>query len=220
MKRWTVVLCGLLLPAPACWAGDDQDDSPPAIGVVDIAQVFEGYQMTRDLEERFDARQRDIRAQADNRRQAMEKQFASLEAFDPASKDYAERRENLQRMQFEFRVWLEMEEQRLKEEHMLWLRLIYDDVCQAVAQSARSRGVDLVLTHRELSDDVPDSSALRNEILLKKVLYFSDRIDLTGQVLRLVNESYEQRGGAASLRQTPPPPARAAFGRVTEPSPG
>jgi hypothetical protein len=47
---------------------------------------------------------------------------------------------------------------------------------------------------------------LRNEILLKKVLYFSDRVDLTGQVLRLVNESYERRGGASSLRQTPPRP--------------
>ena len=136
MKRWDVMLCGLLMPVAAWAAGDDRNDSPPAIGVVEIAQVFEGYQMTRDLEERFDARQRSIRAEADNRREAMEKQLASLEAFDPASKDHAERREGLQRMQFEFRVWLEMEEQRLKEEHMLWLRMIYDDVCRAVAQAA------------------------------------------------------------------------------------
>ena len=217
MKRWDVMLCGLLMPVAAWAAGDDRNDSPPAIGVVEIAQVFEGYQMTRDLEERFDARQRSIRAEADNRREAMEKQLASLEAFDPASKDHAERREGLQRMQFEFRVWLEMEEQRLKEEHMLWLRMIYDDVCRAVAQAARSRDIDLVLTHRELSEDVPDSSALRNEILLKKVLYFNERTDLTGQVLRLVNESYEERGGAASLRQTPTPQAPAAPRQETEP---
>ena len=211
------MLCGLLVPVLAWAAGDDRDDSPPPIGVVDIAQVFDGYQMTRDLEERFDTRQRGVRADADNRREAMEKQLASLEAFDPASRDYSERREGLQRMQFEFRVWLEMEEQRLKEEHMVWLRMIYDDVCRAVAQAARSRDIDLVLTYRELSEDVPDSSALRNEILLKKVLYFNERTDLTGQVLRLVNENYEERGGAASLRQPPTPPAPAALRRETEP---
>jgi Skp family chaperone for outer membrane proteins len=206
MKRRIVVLCGLLLFAPAASATDNQDGSPPAIGVVDIAQVFERYQMTRDLEERFDARQRAIRDEADNRRKAMENQFASLEAFDPASKDYAERRDGLRQMEFEFRVWLEMEEQRLKDEHMLWLRLIYDDVSEAVAQAARSRDIDLVLTYRDLSLDVPDSAALRNEILLKKVLYFTDRVDLTGQVLRLANESYERRGGRASLREPPPMP--------------
>ncbi len=216
MNRWTAVICGLLLLVPAGLAMGIQDGGPPGVGVVDIARVFEGYQMTRDLEQRFDARQQGIRAEADNRRQAMEKQLATLEAFDPTSKDYAERRDRLQQMQFEFRVWLEMEEQRLKEEHMLWLRMIYDDVSEAVAQSARSRGIDLVLTHRDLSEDVPDSSALRNEILLKKVLYFSDRVDLTGQVLRLVNENYEQRGGAAALKSKPPLPPPAASVPATD----
>lgn len=215
MKLRMVLACGLLLPGVA-WGADDEGDSGPRIGVVKIAQVFEGYRMTRDLEDRFDARRRAIGDEAESRRKAMDNRRAALEAFDPASRDYAERREELRRSAFEYKVWLEMEEQRLKEEHMAWLRMIYEDVCGAVAEAAQARGIDLVLTCDDLSEDVPDSVALRQEILLKKVLYFSERIDLTESVLRRLNESYEEKGGAASLRQ---PPAVEVSGSISEPPP-
>lgn len=197
------LLVGVLLPACVCSA----DEGQPALGgiaVVDLARVFDGYRMTKDLEQRFDDRRRVIGDQAESRRYAVEKQLTALQAFDPASRDYAERRNELYRMEFEFKVWLSMEEQRLKDEHMAWLRSIYDDVRQAVAGVAESRGIDLVLTYDELSPDVPDSLALRREILLKKVLYFSDRVDLTAQVLEGLNENYEKTGGAASLKEPPP----------------
>jgi Skp family chaperone for outer membrane proteins len=215
MKLRMVLACGLLLPG-AAWGADGEDNSGPKVGVVKVAQVFEGYQMTRDLENRFDGRRRAIGDEAENRRKAMDNQRAALEAFDPASRDYAERREGLRRAAFEYKVWLEMEEQRLKEEHMAWLRMIYEDVCGAVAKAAQARGIDLVLTCDELSQDIPDSVALRQEILLKKVLYFSGRIDLTESVLRRLNEGYEEKGGAASLRQ---PPATGVSGSTPEPLP-
>lgn len=202
MKLQIVWLCGLLLPGVA-WGADGEGQDEPKIGVVKIAQVFEGYQMTRDLEDRFDGRRRAITDEAENRRKAMDNRRAALEAFDPASKDYAERREELRQAAVEYKVWLEVEEQRLKEEHMAWLRLIYEDVCAAAAAEAQARGIDLVVTCDDLSEDVPDSVALRQEILLKKVLYFSGRIDLTESVLRRLNENYEKKGGAASLKQPP-----------------
>jgi Skp family chaperone for outer membrane proteins len=202
MKR-IALLAGLLLPAGVCAAQDGQA-SPTRIAVVKLAQVFDGYKMTKDLEQQFDERRRAIGEQAEDRRYAVEKQVAALQAFDPASKDFAERREELRRMEFEFKVWVSMEEQRLKDEHMAWLRRIYDDVRQAVADVSGARGVDLVLTYDELSPDVPDSLTLRREILLKKVLFFSDRIDLTDEVLGTLNESYEKKGGATSLKNPPP----------------
>ncbi len=197
------LLVGVLLPVCICSADEGQPASG-GIAVVDLARVFDGYRMTKDLEQRFDDRRRVIGDQAESRRYAVEKLLTALQAFDPASKDYAERRDELYRMEFEFKVWLSMEEQRLKDEHMAWLRSIYDDVRHAVAGAAEARGIDLVLTYDELSPDVPDSMSLRREILLKKVLYFSDRVDLTAQVLEGLNETYEKTGGAASLKEPPP----------------
>ena len=213
------LLTALLLPAALCLADQPQDQqtAEPSIAVVNLARIFDGYRMTKDLEQQFDNRRRAIGDQAEDRRFAVEKQLAALQAFDPASKDYAERRDELRRMEFEFKVWVSMEEQRLKDEHMSWLRRIYDDVREVVADVARARGIDLILTYDELSPDVPDSLALRREILLKKVLYFNDRVDLTAEVLGRLNERYEDRGGAASLRQ--PPPVDLGTQTPTPPSP-
>ena len=103
-------------------------------------------------------------------------------------------------MQIEARLWVELEEQKLKDEHMAWLRRIYEDVRTAVAAEAEKRNIDLVLTYKELPPNVPDSMTLRQEILLKQVLYFNDRVDLTESVLTSLNEKYTNAGGAATLR--------------------
>lgn len=184
--------CGLTA-TPASAQGQQK------IGVIDIAQVFERYQMTRDLEQRFDTKRRSIRDEAENRRKSMENQRAALDAFDPASQDFAERREKLRQASIEYKVWLETEEQMIKEEHMIWLRGIYENVEKAVAEEAKARNLDLVMAYSGLSPDLPDSMALRQEILLKKVIYFSDRVDLTQVVLKRLNDDYQGRGGAASL---------------------
>jgi hypothetical protein len=103
----------------------------------------------------------------------------------------------------EYKVWLEMEDVRLKSEHMAWLRKIYDDVRAEVAAVAKESGYDLVLTYDELSQDIPDSAALRREIVMKKVIFSSDRIDITDTVLARLNQTFEQKGGLQS--QGPPP---------------
>ncbi|MCP4250300.1 MAG: OmpH family outer membrane protein [bacterium] len=199
----TALLMGLLLPA---WTAPAEQPPEPKVAVVNLARVFDGYAMTKDLETRFEAKRRGIADDAENRRKSLEQQISALEAFDPASKDYAERRDQILNTQIEYRIWLEVEEARLKEEHMSWLRVIYNDVRTAVAEMAEQRGLDLVLTYDELSPDVPDSLALRREILLKKVLYFSDRIDLSETVLDQLNGTYAKRGGAASLGHAPTVP--------------
>ena len=202
----TALLIGLLLPAGAVGAQDPPASSTPKIAVLNLPQVFDGYRMTKDLEQRFDNKRLAIREEAENRRQSMDNQRAALEAFDPASKDYTERREELLRQQIEFQVWLEFEEQRLKAEHMAWLLQIYRNVNQVVEATANRRGIDLVLTYDEISTDVADSFALRQQFLLKKVLYFSNRLDLTEQVLKELNEQYATKGGGASLGSAPPLP--------------
>ena len=58
----------------------------------------------------------------------------------------------------------------------------------------------------ELFEDVRDSDLLRQQILLKKVLFFSERLDLTELVGKDLNDQYAKRGGAASLADAPPPP--------------
>jgi Skp family chaperone for outer membrane proteins len=172
----------------------------PSMAVLDLARVFEEYEMTRDLEEMFDQKRRAAAEEAEQRRASMDQMRRALAAFDPVSEDFARREEDLTRAQVDFEVWSGITEKRLKADHKKWLLKIYRHTQTTVAEIAAQRQIDLVLTYDKLTDDAPDSIALRQQILLQKVIYHSARIDITDEVLTRLNDSYRASGGIHSLQ--------------------
>ncbi len=170
------------------------------IGVVNIADVFDGYQMTTDLERLFQLREQQIKEQSQTRFLELDTLRKELEAFAPGTPDFDERYRTLARLEVEYQVWLGFEQRMLREEHMRRLMQIYEDTQSAVRGVAESRGLDLVLTYDRLSADAPDSVSMRQQILLQKVIYANDKIDLTQPVLEQLNRAYQERGGMDSLK--------------------
>ncbi len=170
------------------------------IGVINIADVFDGYQMTTDLERLFQLSEQKIKEQSQTRLAELDTLGKELEAFAPRTPDFDERRSALVRLEMEYQVWLGFEQRMLRDEHMRRLIQIYEDTQSAVRGVAESRGIDLVLTYDRLSADAPDSVSMRQQILLQKVIYANDRIDLTQPVLEQLNRAYQERGGMDSLK--------------------
>lgn len=170
------------------------------IGVINIADVFDGYQMTTDLERLFQLSEQRIKEESQTRLSELDTRRKELEAFAPGTPDFAERDRALVRLEMEYQVWLGFEQRMLRDEHMRRLVQIYEDTQSAVRSVAESRGIDLVLTYDRLSADAPDSVSMRQQILLQKVIYANDRIDLTQPVLEQLNRAYQERGGIDSLK--------------------
>ena len=168
--------------------------------MVDLAFNFEKYAMTKDLEAMFDERRRAAAAEAERKRASVEAKRKNLLALKPESAEFAQLEQEITRMEIEYEVWAAHQEQALKRDHKRWLMRIYKNVKDGVAQIALGSKIDLVLTYDQLTEDAPDSIALRQQILLQKIIYFDDRIDLTQAVLSQVNAKYEADGGAAGLR--------------------
>ncbi|HEV8261140.1 MAG TPA: OmpH family outer membrane protein, partial [Burkholderiales bacterium] len=149
------------------------------MGAVNIAEVFDKYEMTKGLEEHFEHQRQALAERAQARRDEMDaKRRALLEQFKPDTAEFEERQEELERMQVDYEVWAGVEEKRLKKQHKHWLMTIYRNVREQVRQVAEMRGIDMVLTYDTLTEDAPDSQALRQQILLQKVIYSSPRVDL------------------------------------------
>ena len=170
------------------------------IGVINIADVFDGYQMTTDLERLFQLSEQKIKEQSPTRLTELDTLRKELEAFAPGTPDFKERDRTLVRLEMEYQVWLGFEQRMLRDEHMRRLMQIYEDTQSAVRDVAESRGIDLVLTYDRLSADAPDSVSMRQQILLQKVIYANDKIDLTQPVLEQLNRAYQERGGIDSLK--------------------
>lgn len=212
--RSVVLLLGWAgLMAPMAWG---QSSPPTSVAVIDIAKVFEQYQMTTDLNDFFEKQKLAVSEQRDTRRKELETRRKELEAFVADTTDYKERSNELMRLEVEYQVWLELQERLLKDEHMRRLRQIYDDVRAMVKSVCESSGIELMLTYDTLSGDAADSAALRQQILLQKVIYVADRIELTEEVLKALNESYSKRGGIGSLKLGAAPPAEETKDLPTE----
>lgn len=191
------ILAALALAALLPAATPAQADTE--IAVLNVARVFEQYEMTRDLESLFDTARRAAADEAEKRRTNTEQLRKALTAFDPGSDDYLQREKEIDRAELDFQVWSKATERKLKSDHLRWMKEIYNNTQAVIAQIAQERSLDLVLTYDALTDDAPDSVALRQQILLQKVIYHNPGKDITDEVLRRLNEAYRKSGGIKTL---------------------
>ncbi len=193
----TATIVASLMPVLAAQQPGSQ--APTNIAVVNLAAVFEKYQMTRDLEERFGRRREEVKAESRGKQENIALLRNALEQFKPGTADFRQREEELVRSEIEFEVWLEVQERRLKSEHKSWLESIYRNTQEVVARIAAQRGIDLVLTYNDLEEDAPDSLAFKQQILLRTVIFASPRTDVTAPVIETLDAEYRNSGGTAAL---------------------
>jgi Skp family chaperone for outer membrane proteins len=190
-------LCTAVLSALIAQSGAPRPATK--IAVVNLATVFERYQMTSDLEQKFEESRQAVGAEAQSKRDQINLQQNALLDLKPGTPDFKKREDDLLRAQTNFEVWLKIKERDLKRQHMRWLKLIYERTKGVIAKLAADRDIDLVLSYNNLDEDVPDSVALKQQILLRNVLYANNRVNLTERVIELLDADYQREGGAAML---------------------
>lgn len=200
----------LILAALVLSGGAAPAEAQTKIAVLNVARVFEEYEMTRELESLFDQQRREAAEEADQRRANIDQMRRALTAFDPASDDFARRDADITRAEIEFQVWSNLAERRLKNNHKNWMLQIYRNTQGMVGEIAKERTIDLVLTYDRLTEDAPDSATLRQQILLQKVIFHSGNTDITDEVISRLNKRYKDGGGIQSISSTPPAAAAPA----------
>lgn len=203
MKLRNCLICllvGILLAPAVSPAAEDGT----RVAVVNLPLIFQEYDMTADLERKFDSLRQGKQAQAQKKQEEIEAKKAELQRASqtllPSSEEFKAIQKEVQRMELEFEWWAKQEEEQLKAEHKAWLLKIYKNVAAEVEAVAQEGDIDLVLAHEELAEDAPDSASLRQQILLQKIVYFDDKLDLTRTVLTRLDEKYQAAGGAQSLQ--------------------
>lgn len=173
--------------------------APPAAGspnvaVVDIPTVHEAYARTTDLEAQFDARKRRYNDEVEARRGQLERESRALQDFKPNTPDFQARRKHVAQLEFDLRFYSETEQEAIERSLTASLRLIYDDIQAMVRTVALEKRIDIVIAADEFPDTPPDSpGALKNQILLRKVIYWSPRVDITDEVVARLNSEYAAR---------------------------
>ncbi|HSW44178.1 MAG TPA: OmpH family outer membrane protein [Phycisphaerae bacterium] len=194
-----VVIVGVLMtrvnqaqtPAPA---------GTMPVGVVDLVRVFNEFEQTKALNAELDRYKTQLSRDQQQREEKLTVERDTLQGFAPDSAEYRKRSAAMKKMIVEYQAWLATEREMLKDEHRRWIERTYDMVTQSVAQVALRKGLQLVFTREELETNVDDAGVLQKQILNRKVVYYDPGLDVSDDVLVILNDAFAKAGGAKSVR--------------------
>ena len=191
-------MTGVFVAAIVLWLGSgimpaQPKAEPPAakVAVVDVSKVFTEYQRSKDFNDELKKRQDEIEGELKQIRDRIEAIKGELENFDPNSKDYSQREEQMVSLTINFEATKRVRVERTGKEMLDVTEHIYSEILKAVETIAAETGYDLVI-YRDATDIKSDKLAdMREKILQRKVLYAKPQIDLTDQVLQHMNQAYK-----------------------------
>lgn len=175
------------------------------VGVVHVAQVSEKYLKTADLEGQFESTRRRLGQERDAMKEKVERANRALQdELKPGTDEFRQRKKEIAMMEAELQWFVESEGQKIEQGMAHSLRSIFDDIRAAVKTVATEKGLDVVLASDNLPADSPDSPLqVRQHILLQKVLYWNDKVDITNDVIARLNAGYKPSSGSQPAGAAP-----------------
>jgi len=170
------------------------------IGVVDLVRVFNDFEQTKALNAELERYKRQVTEEKQRKEEDLSVEKQTLQGFSPDSEEYRQRRKALEKKVIEYQVWMRVKTESLEEQHRMWIERTYATATQCIADVAKERGIQVVLTREELDTSVEDTNVLRTQILNRKVVYYDSSLDLTSEVLTRLNDAFAKSGGAKSIR--------------------
>lgn len=179
---------GLLATTPREASGMLQNRS--TVGGVDVVRVFNEYQRQRDLTAEMEQIQSTMDAENTSRRQSIDAKQQQMTTLQPSDPTFDTRREELLRMQIDYKNWVDLKQAQMGREVSRWSGRVYEEILNATQEVAQQSGVDMVLYKDEFMPQLDNPEAMREQIRMRKVLYCSGTADLTQRVLDRLNQKY------------------------------
>ena len=171
-----------------------QPGTAPAttVAIVNVPAVSERYKKTGDLETKFEQRRVKFVQQREELQEKVERTKRSLnEEFKPGTAEFDGRRKQLALSSTELEWFVETEGRKIEQELARSLRTIFDDIHAVIRKVAEQRDIDVVLAADQLPPEPPtNTTQVRQQIILQKVLYWNPRVDLTDAVVERLNAEY------------------------------
>ncbi len=172
---------------------------PAAVAVVDIEEVL------NNLDERKSIRA-DLSSQLENLQkweQAKRKELVNLQndmkILDPSDEAYKKMRGTLDKKSIELGVELKYRQRQLEMEQALQLESIYRKMVRMIERVAKQDGYELVLFKDKLPEvEGANAQQLIGMMNMRKVLYVSDRLDLTDPVTQRLNNEFNNLSGGGN----------------------
>jgi len=196
MRR--IGLCAMVVTAVAL-AGPAAVRADLKVGVVDLVTVTNNYERTKDASADLQVEQANLKAETDPKVTELEELRLQRDSFNRGTEEWKKLDERLLKKQVELRNWIAIERIKIERRHRDVLLNMYREIADVVERVAKKKALDLVFTKAFLEPpqiDVDESRGLedlKKRIIGQRVLYPTDTVDLTEEVLKILNAEYKSK---------------------------
>jgi Skp family chaperone for outer membrane proteins len=165
------------------------------IGVVDISNVFEKYQKRIDMDQKLKEQEKGFQDEINKKRKEIIDLDEETQLLDLGSESRSNNENMLERKNVELEGYAKFAERQLLKKYKGFFENIYEEVVQKVEEIGKQEGFDLIIKKEESDLKSGQISDLQFKIGIRTVLYHSDSVDITSDVIENLNASHAKEKG-------------------------
>jgi len=190
----TAVLCAVICLFAGYQQGVAAGDKvvmPAKVGVVEIAKVLQNCKKHTAWLTKMKGEQDRLKAEFQKTQKELETLQASMELYKVGSDDYIKTMGEF----LDKKGLLESKNKFYEEKSNLqlqqWTEALYTDVLKVITKVGQQKGLDLILSQEQLDLPAPSLRDFMLNIRTKKVLYNTEALDITADVLAAVDSELQ-----------------------------
>lgn len=179
-----------LFALPSTARAQTEGASTPKVAVVDVRKLFDSADRMTAMTSQMNKEKADMQVELQKIESDIKQNMTMLEGLDPRGKLARGIREKVIQMQalleFKVKAWNEEIAVRVK----IAERELYNEALSVIATYAKERGIGLI--YKIESGPIPDDETEKvdRRIDARGVLYMDPALDITGDILLLLNARY------------------------------
>jgi Skp family chaperone for outer membrane proteins len=206
--RLLIVIGAIVAAALSCWLAAAYAQSgapgptapakanPTTVAVADLLHITDGLEELRDIKAQLAAKETRLKAEDAERGKAITQLQSDLDMAGSNPAEKARILKQLRQKIGELKVWREVSNLELQQDQADQTELLYRKCLDAIGRVAQQVGADLVLFKEQQPDfRNADIRTLAGLIQMRKVLWSAPSLDITDQVVLMMNNEYKNKGG-------------------------
>ena len=162
------------------------------IGVVDIGGVFEKYQKRVDMDQKLKEREKEFQDEINKKRKELIDLDEETQLLDLGSESRGKNESLLERKTAELEGYAKFAERQLLKKYKGFFESIYQEVVLKVEEIGKQNNFDLIIKKEEPELKSGQISDLQFKIGIRTVLYHSESVNITLDVIDSLNASYSK----------------------------
>src|SRR3954469_11314673 len=130
------------------------------VAVCNPARVFGEMQETKDLKQKIENQQKQLKAEIEARQGKVKDLQAQRDLLKPDSPQFVEADKEFMKQAIEFDTWSKITQAQLQGEQKQQMKSLFDKIVQATDEVAKAKGIDLVISDQR--PDLPENLAAIN----------------------------------------------------------